>query len=94
MNVRLEFGCTMDARSIEEVRDKGYFQYGIAVLPDGRRVRLSFWDPIRLSQDLETEVQLGRTCIGEPGLIVVPSVTPDNMLAAVNELDTRGYFDQ
>lgn len=93
-NVRLEFGCTFDARTIEEVRNKGYFQHAIACLPDGRRVRVSFWDPVRLSQDMEIETGLGRSCIGEPGLIVVPRVTPDNMLAAVNELYSKGYFDQ
>jgi hypothetical protein len=93
-NIQLEFECTFDARTIEEVRDKGYFQYAVAVLPDGRRVRLSFWDPIRLSQDMETETRLGRSCIGEPGLIIVPHVTPDSMLAAVKELYSKGYFER
>jgi hypothetical protein len=66
---------------------------GLVHLPEGRIVRVSFWDPVRLSQDLETYLSLGRACLAEPGMIIIPQVTIGNMQAAVEELHERGYFD-
>jgi hypothetical protein len=90
----LSFDCDFDENDAADIEQKGYFQHAIANLPDGRRVRLSFWDPVRLSQDLETEKAQGRICIAEPGLIVVPDVTVENMLTAIKEIYRRGYFDR
>lgn len=52
-----------------------------------------FYDPIRLSQDLEEEVKLGNGFIGEPGLIVIPEVTWEHMESAVCRLFDEGYFE-
>jgi hypothetical protein len=51
-----------------------------------------FWDPVRLTQDFETDRKHGKTCFAEPGLIVVPSVTVANMKAAVSQLYEDGFF--
>ncbi len=90
----LSFTCDFDERTAFEVEQKGYFEQGIAVLPDGRRVKVCFWDPIRLAQDLETEQKLGRISIGEPGLILIPKVTVENMQRAISEIYRKGYFDR
>ena len=94
-DVRLEFDddFDVDERASQEVRDKGYYRHAVAVLPDNRRVKLSFWNPVRLSQDLEVAMRLGRACIAEPALIIIQNVTADNMRAAANELYRRGYFN-
>jgi hypothetical protein len=89
----LIFECEFDERAAEEVELKGYFQHAVVRLPDGRRMRLSFWEPVRLTQDLETDVRNGRTCFAEPGLVIVPSVSVENMRRAVFELYRTGYFD-
>ncbi len=36
----------------------------------------------------------GKICIGEPGLILIPKVTVENMRAAVKELYRSGYFER
>ena len=56
-------------------------------------MKLCFYDPVRLTQDLETVQESGEVCIGEVGLIVLPSVTLENMEKAIQQLYTRGYFD-
>src|SRR5882724_6336928 len=93
-NVTLSFTCDFDEKTAWEVKHKGWFEQAIVHLPDGSNVPVCFWDPGRLLQDLETDLKAGRTCIAEPGMIVIPQVTVKNMTAAVEELYSRGYFDR
>jgi hypothetical protein len=90
----LSFTCDFDERAAFEVAQKGYFEHAIVRLPDGRRMKVFFWDPVRLAQDLEMEQKLGRISIGEPGLILIPKVTVENMQRAIKELYRKGYFDR
>jgi hypothetical protein len=48
-----------DEQMAIEIEQKGYFEHAYALLPDGSKVRVCFWDPIRLAQDLENEQRLG-----------------------------------
>jgi hypothetical protein len=82
----------MDERTEWEIQQKGWFEQALVQLPDGSIVPVCFWDPVRLSQDLETDLKLGGVCISEPGMIVIPQVTVGNMKAAVEELYRKGYF--
>lgn len=93
-HVTLSFACDFDERTQWEVQQKGWCEQAIVHLPDGSKVHVSFWDPVRLSQDLETDLKLGRACLAEPGMIVIPQVTVGNMKAAVEDLYGRGYFDR
>ncbi len=94
IDAKLFFTCDFDEKDAYEVEQKGYFEHAIAQLPNGARVRVCFWDPVRLAQDLETDLKLGRICIGEPGLVVVSKVTVENMQNAIKELYRRGYFER
>src|SRR5690349_3214757 len=90
----LSFTCDFDNRTEWEIQQKGWFQHGVARLPDGSSVPVCFWDPVRLIQDLEADLEAGKTCIAEPAMIVIPQVTVRNMQAAVEELYNAGYFDR
>ncbi len=92
--VTLSFTCDFDERAAYEIEKTGFFEHAIANLPGGKRVKVSFWDPGRLAQDLETELKQGHVSLGQPGLILVPRVTVENMRRAVNEQYESGYFDQ
>lgn len=94
MRPTLSFTCEFDERTAWEVEQKGYFEHALVRLPDGAEVRVCFWDPVRLAQDLETDTKHGKTCFAEPGVIVLPSVTVDRMKKAVDELYDNGYFDR
>ena len=66
----LTFDDDFDERAAFEVELKGYYSLARVCLPDGARFRVCFYDPVRLSQDLEDEVKSGAVCIAEPGLII------------------------
>ena len=90
---RLSFPQGFDERDAVESEQRGYFGLAIVELPNGARVNVCFYDPVRLSQDLETVQESGDACIAEPGLIVIPSVTLEYMERAVQQLYAKGYFD-
>lgn len=54
---------------------------------------MTFFDPVRLAQELAQEVADGRAFIGEPGLIVLPEVTRETMERAARVLAEEGFFD-
>lgn len=56
-----------------EVTAKGWFSES-KLTASGRRYRLIFYDPARLSQEIESELQRGAVFF-EPNLIVVQSAT-------------------
>jgi len=60
----------------------------------GRKYSVSFYDPIRLAQDLESVSRSWQPCLAEVGLIVLPAVTQTNMDKAIKYLGEIGYFDK
>jgi hypothetical protein len=91
---KLSFTCNFDERTAWEVEQKGWFEGVVVILPNGLRIPVSFWDPVRLSQDLETGLKFGEICLAEPGLIVLPKVTYEYMQKAIRQLFEKKYFDR
>jgi len=89
----LSFTCDFDQKTEWEIEQKCWFAQALVHLPDGATVPVCFWDPVRLAQDLEADLRSGKTCVAEPGMIVVPKVTVEKMKAAVEELYHRGFFE-
>jgi len=90
----LRFTCDYDERTAWEVEQKGWFECAVAVMPNGLEIALSFWDPVRLSQEITDRARVGRVCFAEPGLVIVPTVTREHMEQAIKELGEAKYFDQ
>lgn len=90
---QISFPFGFDERTAEESEARGYFGEAIVDLPNGARIKVCFYDPGRLCQDLETLQESGGVCIAEPCLIVIPVVTLEYMQRAVKELYNHGYFD-
>lgn len=90
----LIFTCDFDAQTAFEVEQKGWFEQAVVRLPNGIDVPVSFWDPARLTQDLETDVEHGAFCLAEPGMIIVPKVTKTYMAEAVKQLFEGKYFER
>jgi hypothetical protein len=67
-----------------ELESKGCFSE-VRLEFQGRRYRLTFYDPARLGQDIEDELQRGGVYF-EPNLVVVPAVTRQNMEKAAAQL--------
>jgi hypothetical protein len=66
-----------------EVRAKGFFSEA-RLSVSGTRYRLNFYDCVRLSQEIESELQRGRVFF-EPNLVVVSSVTRSDMERAADD---------
>lgn len=72
-----------------EVESKGWFV--AKALFDGQQFSLSFYDPIRLAQDLQDELESG-VVFFENNVVVVNSVNSLNMKRAVEELQSSGKY--
>jgi hypothetical protein len=71
-----------------EVKVKGFFSEA-RLSVSGKRYRLTFYDPIRLNQEIEGELQRGELFF-EPNLVIVNSVTRSDMERAVEALMKSG----
>lgn len=89
----LMFPLGWDERAACEMEWKGWVWAAVR-LANGSIIEVSFYDPVRLSQDLASEQESGNVCIADPGLIVVPSVTVQYMREAVRQLQRSGYFER
>src|SRR5690242_8918195 len=76
-----------------EMRAKGYINLRIAVAP-GVSHTLYFTDPVRLGQDVDAELRQGYPCFDQPGLVIVPEVTVENIDKAVPYLWRSGFFSR
>jgi hypothetical protein len=90
---RVLFPPWFDEQAGLEMPLKGYLQDVEVAFDEGISYRLYFMDPVRLSQDAESEFETGRKVFAEPGLVVIPEVTRDNILAAVEQLLADRFFD-
>lgn len=82
-----------DDRAEYEMALKGHLGYSEVELPGGSRYPVFFFDPIRLRQELESVTRQGRSVVAEPGMVVIPEVTRENILRAVEELVRERFFD-
>lgn len=71
-----------------EVESKGWFS-DARLHCQGRQYGLTFYDPVRLGQEIEGELQRGGVFF-EPNLVVVQSVTRQNMEKAIDILIQSG----
>jgi hypothetical protein len=93
LNPLVVFPEWFDERAEYETPLKGWLDHVRVQLPDGTRYAVFFYDPVRLEQDLAENVKLGVAYVAEPGLIILPEVTPAAIRSAVEALWRQGYFN-
>jgi hypothetical protein len=71
-----------------EAEAKGWLQ-GVVVTIERRRYKVTFYDPTRLAQDIEDELQ-ERSVYFESNVLVIPSVTRAHMEKAVEAVVKAG----
>jgi len=76
-----------------EVRLKGYFEHGSAILENGRLFKLFFIEPSRLQQSIDDRVRSGREFFAQNGMVILPEVTTERMKEALPLLEEEGFFD-
>jgi hypothetical protein len=73
-----------------EVESKGWLQ-GVIVIIDNHRYSLTFYDPVRLRQDVEAELN-SAPAFFEPNLVIVPAVTRKHIESAVDVIAKTGRY--
>lgn len=89
---KLHFEGGFNERDAFEAEARGYRSHVTVELPDGSMHPVVFWDAVRLRQDLEEEASRGNPYIAERGMIVLESVTLENMTMSVRRLAEEGFF--
>jgi hypothetical protein len=79
-----------DAATAFDVQNKGWYDQAELQMDDGRIVPLSFWDPVRLSQEIKADFESGKRFFTEQNLIVLPMLTEESIRNAVSELLRTG----
>jgi len=92
--MKIEYPIEWNERDRAERPAKGWLADVVVELENGKRHRLFFYDPVRLKQDLEEEIKLGKAAIVERGLIVVPEVSRETIEKAIRQAVAEGYFEQ
>ncbi len=87
------FPTDFDERAEFEMTLKGYLCDGFVELQDGRRFPVTFYDPVRLAQDVEASGSYGIPMLAEPGLVVIPKVTREAIERTIPELIEQRFFD-
>ncbi len=87
------FPADFDDRAEFEMTPKGYLTGGSVELQDGRRYPVTFYDPVRLAQDVEASGTNGVPMLAEPGLVVIPEVTREAIERTITELIEVRFFD-
>ena len=90
---RLLFDFPFDEQTAFEAEARGYWGHSRVELNDGTVHPVVFYDPIRLSQDLQEEMARARPFIAEKGMIIVNAVTLENMEKAVEAMAQEGFFE-
>ncbi|MGD9128465.1 MAG: hypothetical protein PVH19_13900 [Planctomycetia bacterium] len=86
------FEYSLDENIIYELGQKGWC---CAQLVVSKKVicPLTFYDPIRLQQDFEAEIECGNHYLFVPNIIVIPEINISNMKSAVESLFQSGELD-
>lgn len=85
---RLEFPAYLAGYEFE-TEAKGYLP-GVRISTEGATFELTVHDPVRLTQDIATELTVGGFA-AFANLLVVPKVTRDEVARAVRELAKAGF---
>ena len=77
----------------DEALARGYLSHVLVETSDGRLYPVTFYDPVRLRQDLEERSSQGSSFLADPGMVVIPEITASLMEAAARGLCKEGFFD-
>lgn len=89
---RFVFIFEFDELAQLEARDRGYLSHVAVETANGTRYPVTFYDAVRLQQDLEESRAHGTPYIADVGMIVLNEVTIETMELACRDLCLGGFF--
>lgn len=91
MDFRIEWPAPMDEYDWAVQEAKGWLNVTVVGDDGDRRVVVEVYDPVRLAQTVADELRLYRRFTARR-LVVVSSVTPENVESAITALAAEGGF--
>ena len=91
-SAKLIFVNGLPERLLDEAPDRGCYRATIE-LANGDRFAVEYYDPVRLSQEVDDLLSQGRH-VAYAGVVVIPEVTLKNMEDALERLVEEGFFAQ
>lgn len=89
---RIVFPDWYDERGEWEAKEKGWLQGVEIQFANGYVQPLFFYDPVRLAQDLDAQTKSGEPYIAHAGLVVIPEITRQAIVATLQKLVETDYF--
>ena len=92
-NIELLFPYGFTERDQQEAKDRGYLSHVFVKINGAQFYNLTFYDYVRLGQDLEEETKnSGDSFIADTGIVILPEIRLDNIKNAVMTLEKKGFF--
>lgn len=85
-------GLDWDEGTAFDVQNKGWYEMACLKMDDGKSIPLSIWDPVRLTQEVQSDLASGRSFFAEKYLIILPRITEAAIRQTVNQLMHTGFF--
>ena len=89
-SAKLIFVDGLPERLLDEAPDRGCYSATIE-LANGDRFKVEYFDPVRLSQEVEAFLRQGSS-FAYAGVVVIPEVTLTNMEDSLERLVKIGFF--
>jgi len=89
---RLVFVADYGEFQAEEARARGYLSHVLVETANGDLFPVTFYDPVRLQQDIAERIKLGHPYVADVGLIVVSEITQATLEEACLAACRDGFF--
>lgn len=90
---QIHFEESFDEMWAHEVWSRGWYGGVTVELITGKKVKVFFYDPVRLAQELESAMSQGFPFIAEKNMIVISEVTPEIIRKSINRLVLEVFFE-
>jgi hypothetical protein len=90
---KLRFAREFTEQDAEEAQSRGYLSHVFVELDEGELYPVFFYDLTRLQQDMAENIRAGHPFLADPGMIIVPQISPQAMKDVVDRLNEEGFFD-
>ena len=85
-------GLDWDEGTAFDVQNKGWYEMACLKMDDGKSIPLSIWDPVCLTQGVQSDLASGRSFFAEKYLIILPALPKRPFARRWTQLMHTGFF--
>jgi hypothetical protein len=91
--MKINYPIKWDEQDHLERESKGWLDGIVVTLDDGSIHRVCVYDIARFSQELDDEVESGKSAFVQKGLLIVRSTSKKHIEQALFQAEKEGYFE-